>query len=84
MSEDLLDQIDLYRARCTHLRDDTLKVQAKAFNLLNEDVLDILRLVEAALDRPNPKLDVALHHLQLVIEDVEAAVPFFDSRSAPK
>ena len=76
---DLLDQIEIYKARCTHLRDDTLKVQASAYNLLNENVLEVLRLVEAALDRPKPKLDVALHHLQLVIEDVEAAVPTFKS-----
>lgn len=76
---DLLDTIEVYKARCTHLKDDTLKVQARAHNLLNENVLEVLRLVEAALDRPKPKLEVALHHLQLVIEDVEAAIPSFKS-----
>ena len=76
-SDDLLDKIELYKARCTHLRDDTSKAKAKAYNLLNENVLEYLKLIESALNRPNPKTEVALHFTQIMIEDVESAIPFF-------
>lgn len=78
-TDDLLDIIEVFEAGCTHLRDDTAKVQTRAYNLLNEDVLEVLQRVVKALDRDKPKVGTALTHLRYVIEDVEAAIPSFKS-----
>lgn len=76
---ELLDTIEVMKARNTHLRDQTGVVAARAYNLLNEDVLEVLQRVVHALDRDKPKVGTALVHLRYVIEDVQKAIPHFKS-----
>lgn len=65
------------RASRTHLRDSEGKVRARAFNLLSEDVLEPLKLSLAALVRDNPKTEVAIHQIELVIESIERDLKWF-------
>jgi hypothetical protein len=65
------------KAKRVHLRDDTGRAKAKAINLLSEEVLEPLRLSLSALRRDNPKIEVAAHHIDLVVETVERELPWF-------
>jgi hypothetical protein len=65
------------RAKRTHLRDDTGRIKAKAFNLLTEDVLEPLSLSLAALRREKPKTEVAAHYVELAIESIERNLKWF-------
>ena len=65
------------KAKRVHLKDDTGKVKSKAYNLLNEDVLSPLKLCMSALDREAPKTNVALHHIDLIVEKIEGEISWF-------
>ncbi|MPW37476.1 hypothetical protein [Vibrio sp. B1Z05] len=64
-------------AQKVHLKDDTSKAKAKALNFLEEEVLPNLENSYKALDRENPKLHVALHNLDVMIERVEEELKWF-------
>ncbi|PCH93590.1 MAG: hypothetical protein COB83_13615 [Gammaproteobacteria bacterium] len=84
----LKSDVDVYRhqiqeneldekAKRFHLKDDTGKAKSKAFNLLNEDTLTPLKLCLSALDREKPITEVAIHHIELIIENLESELPWF-------
>lgn len=64
---------ELHRAEKTHLRDERRAAQALAHNSITEAV-DRLRLATMALDRPAPKVAVAIHQQQLAIDGLLAAL----------
>lgn len=65
------------KAQKVHLKDDTSKAKAKALNLLEEEVLSTLYNSYKALDRETPKVHVALHNLDVMIERVEEELEWF-------
>lgn len=73
LDEQQLDE----RAKRTHLRDNVGQVQAKAFNLLSEEVLEPLKLSLSALQREKPKTEVAAHHIELAVESIERDIKWF-------
>lgn len=73
LQEQQLDE----RATRTHLRDNAGQAKAKAFNLLSEDVLEPLKLSLAALQREKPKTEVAAHHIELAVENIEREIKWF-------
>lgn len=64
-------------AQKVHLKDDTSKAKAKALNFLEEEVLPNLENSYKALEREKPKVHVALHNLDLMIERVEEELKWF-------
>lgn len=75
LQEQQLDE----RATRTHLRDNAGQAKAKAFNLLSEDVLEPLKLSLAALQREKPKTEVAAHHIELAVENIEREIKWFSA-----
>ncbi|MNL32054.1 hypothetical protein D3C87_1538800 [compost metagenome] len=73
LQEQQLDE----RATRTHLRDNAGQAKGKAFNLLSEDVLEPLKLSLAALQRERPKTEVAAHHIELAVENIEREIKWF-------
>ncbi len=67
----------LGKAERVHLKDDTGKVKSKAINLLEEEVIPPLRTSLKALDRDEPKIKVAIHNIDVIIEEVEGALQWF-------
>ncbi|HFI9374542.1 TPA: hypothetical protein ACGSSZ_004491 [Vibrio parahaemolyticus] len=65
------------KAQKVHLKDDTSKAKAKALNFLEEEVLSTLENSYKALDREAPKVHVALHNLDVMIERVEEELRWF-------
>ena len=65
------------KAQKVHLKDDTSKAKAKALNFLEEEVLPSLQNSHKALDRETPKVHVALHNLDVMIERVEEELEWF-------
>lgn len=65
------------KAERVHLKDDTGKVKSKAINLLEEEVIPPLRTSLKALDRDEPKVKVAIHNIDVIIEEVEGALQWF-------
>ncbi|WP_394189138.1 hypothetical protein [Pseudoalteromonas atlantica] len=65
------------KAERVHLKDDTGKVKSKAINLLEEEVIPPLRTSLKALDRSEPKVKVAIHNIDVIIEEVEGALQWF-------
>lgn len=64
-------------AQKVHLKDDTSKAKAKALNFLEEEVLLTLQNSFKALDRETPKIHIALHNLDVMIERVEEELEWF-------
>lgn len=60
-----------------HLKDDVSQAKSRAFNLLNEEVVAPLRLSLQALQRENPKVHVAEHQVELVLESIERELEWF-------
>lgn len=67
------------RATRTHLRDNAGQAKAKAFNLLSEDVLEPLKRSLAALQREKPKIEVAVHQIELAVESIEKEIKWFSA-----
>ena len=66
--------IDILIAEKVHIKSDLKSIQYKARNILTEWVLNDVSLSIHALDRPKPKLNVALHKLSLVEEKLKEAI----------
>lgn len=54
-----------------HMRSEVISVQEGLIYDL-KDHIDMLERVLSAIDRPVPKLDVAVHHLSVGIDDLKA------------
>lgn len=65
------------RSKRTHLRDETIKTKAKAYNLLTEDIIEPLKISLSALKRDTPKVAVAVDHLEIIIETIENNLKWF-------
>lgn len=65
------------KAQRVHLKDDVSKAKSRAFNLLNEDVVEPLKLSLNALQREKPKVEIATHHVELVLESIERELAWF-------
>ncbi|MGU5711886.1 hypothetical protein [Aeromonas caviae] len=65
------------KALRVHLKDDVSQAKSRAFNLLNEEVVAPLRLSLQALQRENPKVHVAEHQVELVLECVKRELEWF-------
>lgn len=65
------------KAERVHLKDDTGKVKSKAINLLEEDVLPMLKTSLKGLKKDEPKVNFAVDKIDLVIEDIEGALQWF-------
>ena len=65
------------KALRVHLKDDVSKTKSRAFNLLNEDVMEPLKLSLNALQRENPKVEIATHYVELVLESIERELSWF-------
>lgn len=70
--EQLQDDNDLLRAQLTHQRDETNKYRHIASGLA-DDIGEVLRRVESALDREKPKVDTALGQLDVIRSLLEQA-----------
>lgn len=65
------------KAQRVHLKDDVSKAKSRAFNLLNEDVKEPLKLSLNALQREKPKVEIATHYVELVLESIERELSWF-------
>ncbi|MBH2688197.1 MULTISPECIES: hypothetical protein [Serratia] len=65
------------KALRVHLKDDVSKTKSRAFNLLNEDVMEPLKLSLNALQREKPKVEIATHYVELVLESIERELSWF-------
>ncbi|MFS7222834.1 hypothetical protein AB6859_17745 [Rahnella inusitata] len=65
------------KALRVHLKDDVSKAKSRAFNLLNEEVMEPLKLSLNALQREKPKVEIATHHVELVLESIERELAWF-------
>ncbi|WP_151996003.1 hypothetical protein [Buttiauxella massiliensis] len=65
------------KALRVHLKDDVSKAKSRAFNLLNEEVMEPLRLSLNALQREKPKVEIAAHQIDLVLESIERELTWF-------
>ena len=65
------------KAKRVHLHDDTKRAKAKAINLLEEDVLESIKLCLSALRRDNPKVNIATQHLEIIEESIEKGLKWF-------
>ncbi|WP_158768847.1 hypothetical protein [Paraglaciecola sp. L1A13] len=73
--ENSLDsQQKLGTADVVHLKDDHNKVKSKTLNLLEEDVMPLLQTSLHALNKDTPKTHVAIHHIDLVLENIEGTI----------
>ncbi|MCK8102400.1 hypothetical protein [Pseudoalteromonas sp. 2CM36K] len=77
LQETIESKEQLGKAERVHLKDDTGKVKSKAINLLEEEVIPPLRTSLKALDRDEPKVKVAIHNIDVIIEEVEGALQWF-------
>jgi hypothetical protein len=65
------------QATRVHLRDDAGKAKSKAYNLISEDIEPAVQLSLKALMREKPKVEVAIHQLELALESIEENLPWF-------
>lgn len=65
------------KALRVHLKDDVSKAKSRAFNLLNEEVMEPLKLALNALQREKPKVEIAAHEIDLVLESIERELAWF-------
>ncbi len=65
------------KAQKVHLKDDTSKAKAKALNFLEEEMLTTLKNTFKALDRDTPKVHVAVHNIDVMIERAEEVLEWF-------
>lgn len=65
------------KALRVHLKDDVSKAKSRAFNLLNEEVKEPLKLSLNALQREKPKVEIAAHQVELVLESIERELEWF-------
>ncbi|MEZ9819673.1 hypothetical protein AB4238_03455 [Shewanella sp. 10N.286.45.A1] len=65
------------KAQKVHLKDDTSKAKAKALNFLEEELLSTLQSSLKALDRETPKVHIAVHNIDVMIERVEEELEWF-------
>ena len=65
------------QASRVHLRDDAGKAKSKAYNLLTEDVEPAMQLTLKALMRETPKVEVAIHKIELALESIEENLRWF-------
>ncbi|PMG50702.1 hypothetical protein [Shewanella sp. 10N.286.52.B9] len=65
------------QATRVHLRDDAGKAKSKAYNLITEDVEPAMQLSLKALMREKPKIEVAVHQIELALESIEESLPWF-------
>lgn len=70
----LNDQQELGKAERVHLKDDHGRVKSKTLNLLEEDVLPLLKTSLHALDKETPKTHVAIHNIDLISENIEGMI----------
>lgn len=77
LQETIESKEQLGKAERVHLKDDTGKAKSKAINLLEEQVIPPLRTSLKALDRDEPKVKVAIHNIDVIIEEVEGALQWF-------
>lgn len=70
----LKDANELLIANQVHIKDKRDSVKHKVANIIEEQILYDLRLVVHALSRTKPKLDIALHKLDLMEEQAEKAL----------
>jgi hypothetical protein len=73
--ENSLDsQKKLGTADVVHLKDDHNKVKSKTLNLFEEDVIPLLRTSLHALNKDTPKTHVAIHNIDLVLDNIEGTI----------
>lgn len=65
------------KAKRVHLHDDTKQAKARAINLLEDDILEPIRLCLSALQRDTPKVEVASDRLEIIEEKIERGVTWF-------
>jgi len=65
------------QATRVHLRDDAGKAKSKAYNLITEDVKPAMQLSLKALMREKPKVEVAVHQIELALESIEDNLKWF-------
>jgi hypothetical protein len=65
------------QANRVHLRDDAGKAKSKAYNLLSEDIEPAMQLSLKALNRERPKVEVAIHQIELALESIEENLSWF-------
>lgn len=65
------------QATRVHLRDDAGKAKSKAYNLISEDIEPAMQLSLKALMREKPKVEVAVHQIELTLESIEESLPWF-------
>jgi hypothetical protein len=70
----LNDQQELGKAERVHLKDDHGRVKSKTLNLLEEDVLPLLKTSLHALDKETPKTHVAIHNIDLISDNIEGMI----------
>lgn len=66
------------QATRVHLRDDAGQAKAKAKTLLSDDVAPAMELSLKALNRDNPKVEVAIHQIELALESINRGLPWFN------
>ncbi|WP_318517125.1 hypothetical protein [Photobacterium leiognathi] len=65
------------QATRVHLRDDAGQAKARANTLLSEDIAPQIELALKALNRDTPKVEVAIHQIELALESIDKGLPWF-------
>lgn len=77
LNQSMTDMDLTERAKRTHLRDNEGQIRSKAYNLLSDEVLGPLQLSMSALNRDKPKLEMAMHQIELAVESIERELKWF-------
>lgn len=79
--QDLKDQIKELgqeeKAKRVHLHDDSERIRNKAINLLEEDVLESVKLCLSVLRQDNPNAEMALDYIEIIEESTEKGLKWF-------
>lgn len=70
----LKDQLEIEKAERVHFRDDVNKAKVLAHNLIVDDLMPDLKLCLKALRRDEPKVFVAAHRIDLILDRAEITV----------
>ena len=65
------------QATRVHLRDDAGQAKARTNTLLSEDIAPAMELSLKALNRDNPKVEVAIHQIELALESIDKGLSWF-------
>lgn len=65
------------KAKRVHLHDDSERAKSKAINLLEEDVLEPIKLCLSALSQDNPNADMVSDYLEIIEESIEKGLKWF-------